>query len=75
MATVRATMNLRFRPATDDELYRGKQEFPFAIVKMNENTLKFERYFVLEQQFRIEDIDGARFEWRSVGIADSEKSE
>jgi len=70
MAIPKPTMNLRWREANDDELYHGKQKFPFAIIKKEEQTVKFERYYILEQQFRIETIEGVEFVWVSVPIAD-----
>lgn len=70
--TLRPTMNIRWRKATDEELKSGKQVTPFArSTKSGAVT-----FFVLEQQF-LESLpldDNKRYsEWRSVPIAENEK--
>jgi hypothetical protein len=64
MPISKPTLNFRWRKATEEEL--NEEMYPLSTKHAGE-------YYILEQQHRIETIDGVTFEWKGVPIAENEK--
>ena len=76
MASSKPMLNFHWRKATHQEVMDGKAVCALIHhssgfdIELREGHGAYDDYYILEQQHRIETIDGVTFEWKPITIAD-----